>query len=174
MTKQKRNFFLIVITATTVVLLIFVLTFFSFAQKPKGPQKITMPYNLSLTLPTGWSVLKKPLVNQYVFVNGQTGDSACYLDVFVVRPDRDYNFARWLGTAIDNQTFLQNGKETEYKSRDMFIGTYYFVDDYFKQPVNNQRAILKSGGTLVDLHMSYKNNKSCLNGFQQILDSVNF
>jgi len=174
MTKRKRNFFLSVIATAAVVLLFLAFTITPPKQKPTEPQEILMPYNLSFTLPAGWTVFKKPLVNQYVFVNGQNGDSACYLDVFAVRPDRDYSFARWLGTALGNQTFLQTGKETTYKGKNMYIGNYNFVDDYFKEPVNNQRAILKGGGTLVDMHMSYKANSSCTKNFQQVLDSVNF
>lgn len=173
MTKRRRNFFLLVV-ASAAVLLIFAALVLTPTQKPSGPQKLTMPYNLSFTTPTGWTVFKKLLVNQLVFQNSQKGDSACYLDVFVVRPDRDYTFKQWLGTAIPNQTFLQNGSETTFKGKNMFIGSYNFVDDYFRVLVNNQRVILKSGGTLVDLHMSYKTNSTCQKDFQQILDTVNF
>jgi hypothetical protein len=174
MIKRKRNYFLILVAAFAVILLFFVLTVTPSTQKHKGPQKIVMPYNLNFTIPADWKVFKKLLDNQIIFTNNGAGDNACYLDVFVVRPDREYGFKQWLGTAIANQTFLQTGKETTYKNKDMYIGSYKFVDDYFKVPVNNQRAMLKGRGTLADLHMSYKNNASCTKDFRQILDSVNF
>lgn len=173
MTKRKRNFFLIIVTSGA-ILLLFVAAVLVPAQKPSGPQQITMPYNLSFTTPSGWTIYKKPMVNQLVFTNEQKKDNLCYLDMFVVRPDRDYSFNQWLGTAISNQTFLQNGNETTFKDKNMFIGSYSFVDDYFREPVNNQRAILKGGGTLLDMHMSYKTNASCPKDFTQILDSMNF
>lgn len=170
----KRNFFFLVTASVAAILL---LTFFASATlpfKPKGPQQIQMPYNLSLEIPTDWSVLKKPLINQIVFQNDQQQDNKCFLDVFVVQPDRDYSFSQWLSTAMSNEIFLKTGKETSFKRGSAFIGTYNFVDNFFKESVNHQRAILKSGATLVDLHMSYKNNSMCLQNFQEILDTVNF
>lgn len=143
-------------------------------KKTEGPIKTVMPYGLSFTTPDNWAVLKKPLVNQLVFKNDQPKENVCYLDVFVVQPDRDYAFSQWLGTAISNKIFLETGKETSYKGKALFIGNYSFVDDNFREVVNHQRAILKGGGTVVDLHMTYKANSSCPKQFQQILDSLNF
>lgn len=174
MTKRKRNFFLTMISASAIFLLFAFIALVPSEPKQAVPQKIVMPYGLTFTLPEDWKVLNKPLVNQFVFKNDQSGENSCYLDVFVVQPDRNYAFSRWLGTAISNQIFLETGKETSYKGKAMFIGNYSFVDDYFKQIVHHQRAILKNVITLVDIHLTYKQNTNCLVQFQEILESVNF
>ena len=173
MIKRKRSIFLIILAAVVALLLLGAL-FLPVVNEPSGPKKISMPHELSFTLPQDWKEYKKPLVNQFVFENDTEGVNKCYLDVFVVRPDREYAFSQWLGTAITNQIFLETGKETSYRNMEMFIGNYNFVDNYFREVVNHQRAILKNKGTLVDLHMSYKQNTNCPKQFQQILDSLNF
>lgn len=169
--RSKKSFFLLLLTALIVVAL---LTYFLFLRKNSATQTLTLTHDFTVQIPQSWSIIKRPQQNHVVLTNGQKGDLACYADIFVVKPDRDYSFEQWLGTALTNQVFLKTGKQTTLNEMGAFIGSYSFVDEYFRQNVNHQRIILKNKGVLADLHLTYKTNGSCKEAYQSMLGSLSF
>ncbi|MBI3341954.1 hypothetical protein HY024_02430 [Candidatus Curtissbacteria bacterium] len=159
---------------TLIVGIIFCAAVVLATTKSKGQEKINFPYNISFEKPAGWKVVKKPLRNQVIFTNDQKGDSRCFINVFAVRPDRDYSFGQWLGTTIGNQAFLQNAKETTYTDKTAIMGMYHFYDENINAPANLKRAILKKNGTWFDITLSYLSNQDCSKDYQTILSSVYF
>ncbi len=135
---------------------------------------IKFPYNVIFSKPTGWVVAKRVSENHVILSNKNKGTSLCIIDVFSVQPDRDYQFKQWLGTSLENQSFLAGGRETPYKDKTVFIGSYNFFNENVNAPAKNERAILKAKGTIVDVKMSYLENQSCPKEFDSFLDSVNF
>lgn len=167
--KSGNNFLLIILSAFWLLVLA---TVFLLFDRNGQPFEISLKNGLTATVPAGWNTHKKPLQNQIVLVKKLKKEPACYIDFFVVKPDRDYTFQQWLETSVLNEIFLKTGKQTTLNGMDAFIGNYNFVDDYFKEVVNHQRVILKKGGTLADIHMTYKDQSQCLPDFQILLNSI--
>lgn len=135
---------------------------------------IEFPYNVTFAKPKDWVVAKRDMKNHVILANNDKGAKICEVDVFAVRPDRDYPFKQWLGTSLEGESFLASGRETSYKDKTVFIGSYNFFNENVNLITKNQRAILKAQGTLVDIKMSYIENESCAKIFDTFLDSVNF
>lgn len=145
-----------------------------FVKKSQQPKTISFSTGTTLVIPDNWSVFKKPLRDMVILKSSQKEkDNACYASIFVVKPDKDYAFKQWLETALTNQVFLAKGRETTYKDKSIFMGSYDFYNDNFDQIVKNQRVLLKDKGIMFDMQMGYKNN-DCSQDFYKILDSVVF
>lgn len=145
-----------------------------FAISKTESKIIDFPYGVSFTKPSRWVVEKRDSNNHVVLTNSEKEANTCTLDIFAVRPDRDYEFKQWLGTSLENESFLATGREMPYKDKAIFIGSYNFFNENINGPAKNERAIIKAKGTLVDIKMSYRQNESCTKIFDKFLDSVNF
>ena len=167
---KKKGFFLLLLISPVIIAVIYLLFIENLLKQPR----LNLTADLTIEVPQDWSLFKRPLPNHAVLKNKLKNDQTCYIDIFAVKPDRDYTFERWLGTSIQNDIFLKSGKQTTLNGMAAIIGSYNFIDDYFRETVNNQRIILKINGTFVDLHLTYKSNETCRQTYQSLVDSVVF
>lgn len=144
--------------------------------------QISISQIFSFQKPSGWIETKRPNKNEILLSYDDGSNPACSLDVFAVKPDKDYTFQIWLGTTLANKIFLDSSQESTSESIRKRSGTYDFYNNQIGN-AKNTRTIIKNGISFADFTLSYSKNISqtrestvqkCVSDMNAMINSSSF